>query len=97
MTLGVQVGLGPGHIVFDGDPALPLPKGGSGPPIFGPYLFQPNGCTDQDATWYGGRTRPRRLCVRWGYRCPPQKRAEPPNSKFPPMFIVAKPLDGSRW
>jgi len=27
MTLGMQVGLGPGHIVFDGDPAPPPPKG----------------------------------------------------------------------
>ena len=33
-------------------------------PIFGPYLLRPNGCVDQDATWYGGRPRPRGLCVR---------------------------------
>jgi len=26
MKLGMQIGLGPGHIVLDGDPA-PLPKG----------------------------------------------------------------------
>ena len=38
------------------------------PPIFGPYLLQPNGRMDQDATWYGGRPQPRRLCVRWGPR-----------------------------
>jgi len=44
---------------------LPLPKGGA---IFGPYLLQPNGWMDQDATWYGGRPQPRRLCVRWGPR-----------------------------
>jgi len=30
----------------------------------------PNGCTDQDETWYGARPRPRRLCVRWGPRSP---------------------------
>jgi len=36
------------------------------PPIFGPYLLRPNGCMDQDATWYGSRPRSRRLCVRWG-------------------------------
>ena len=29
MKLGVQVGLGPGHIVLDGDPAPPSPKGHS--------------------------------------------------------------------
>jgi len=34
MKLGTQVGLGPGHIVLDRDPAPPPPKGHS-PPIFG--------------------------------------------------------------
>ena len=29
MKLGMQVGLGPAHIVLDGDPALPSPKGHS--------------------------------------------------------------------
>jgi len=43
MKLGVQVGLGPGHIVLGGDPALP-PQRGTAPPNFGPYLFRPNGC-----------------------------------------------------
>ena len=33
MKLGMQVGLGPGHIVLDGDPA-PLPKGAQPPSIF---------------------------------------------------------------
>ena len=28
------------------------------PPIFSPYLLRPNGCMDQDVTWYGGRPRP---------------------------------------
>jgi len=37
MKLGVQVGLGPGHIVLDGHPANP-PKKGTEPPIFGPGL-----------------------------------------------------------
>jgi len=31
MKLGVQVGLGPGHIVLDGDPAPPLPNEGRAP------------------------------------------------------------------
>ena len=42
MPLGVEVGLGSGHIVLDGDPALPPPKVHS-PPIFGPCLLWPNG------------------------------------------------------
>jgi len=44
------IGLGPGHIVLDGDPSNTAP-----PPIFGPCLLWPNGWMDQDATWYGGR------------------------------------------
>jgi len=91
MKLGMRVGLGPGHIVFGGNPALPPLKGHSPPPIFGPYLLRPNGCMDQDVTWYGARPRFRRLCVRWGPRSPLPKRG-PPN--FRPMFIAAKRLDG---
>jgi len=48
--LGMQVDLGPGHIVLDGDPA-PFPSKGHSPPIFGPYLLRPNACMDQDASW----------------------------------------------
>ena len=40
MKLGMQVGLGPGHIVLRGDPApvVPSPKGG-GPPNFRPMFI----------------------------------------------------------
>ena len=69
MKLGMQVGLGPGHVVLDGYPAPP-PQRGTEPPIFGPHLLRPNGRRYQDASWYGGRTRPRGLCVRWGPRFP---------------------------
>ena len=55
-TIGMQVGLGPSHIVLDGT-QLPLPKRQS-PPIFGPYLLWSNGWMDQDATWFEGRPRP---------------------------------------
>ena len=60
MALVMEVGLGTGHIVLDGDPA-PLPKKGaeSSCPIFGPFLLWTNGWMDQDATWSGGRPRPR--------------------------------------
>jgi len=61
----MQLGLGPDHIVLDGDPAPPLPKGHSPHPIFSPYLLRPNGCMDEDATWHGDRPQPRRLCVTW--------------------------------
>jgi len=36
---------------------------------------------DQNATWYGGKPRPRRRCVRWG-RSSPLKGAQPP-PQFP--------------
>ena len=34
MPLGVEVGLGPGDIVFDGDPAIPRKNGIPTPPNF---------------------------------------------------------------
>jgi len=52
---------------------LPTPKGAE-PPIFDPYLLRPDGCRDQDVSWYGGRTQPRRLCVRRRPRFPLSKR-----------------------
>ena len=36
MALSIEVGLGSGHIVLDGNPA-PLPKKRAEPPIFGPF------------------------------------------------------------
>jgi len=64
MSLGTEVGLGPGHIVLDEYPA-PLPEnvGTAAPSIFRQCLLCPNGWIDQDATWYGGRPRPKRHCV----------------------------------
>ena len=52
---------------------LPLPKRRRSHPIFGPYLLWPNGGMDQDATWYGGRPRPRPHCARCDPAPPPQK------------------------
>ena len=86
MKLGMQVGLGPGHIVLDGDPA-PLPLRGRAP-NFGPYPLRPNGCMDQDATWYGGRPRPRRLCLRWGPRSSLPKRGRSAHPNFWPFCLL---------
>jgi len=69
MPLGMEVGLGPGDFALDGDPATHPPKRAE-PPIFGPCLLWPNGSIHQDTTWYGGRPRPRRHCVRWGPSSP---------------------------
>jgi len=48
---------------------------------FGPFLLWPNGWMHQDATWYGGRRRPRRLCVWWGPS--PQKHGHSPIQFWP--------------
>ena len=83
MKLGMQVRLGPGHIVLDEESAPP-------PSIFGPYLLRPNGCVDQDATWYGASPQPRQLCVRWRPRSTlPKKAAEPP-PKFSAHFYCGE-------
>jgi len=76
MKLGTQVGLSPGHIALYGDPGPPPPKGHS--PPFGPCLLCPYGWMDQDATWYGGRPRSKRHCVRWGPSSPSPKRGRTP-------------------
>ena len=52
-------------------PSTPKKKG-SKPPIFGQCLLWPNGWMNQDATWYRGRPRPRRRCVRYGDPAPPK-------------------------
>jgi len=89
MKLGLQVGLDPGHIVLDGDPAPPPAKRYSPNRIFGPYLLRPNGCMDQDASWYGARPQPRRLCVRWRPRSLPstKKGGRAPSPIFGPFLL----------
>jgi len=91
MKRGVEVGLGPGHIVADGDPA-PLSKGAQ-PPSFWPMW--PNGRMEQDATWYGGRPRSRRHCIRWGTQLLPEK-GTAPTFTLRPTSVMAKGLEGSR-
>jgi len=67
MKLGIEVGLGPVHVMLDGDP-FPPAKEGTHTPIFGPCLFWPNGW--MHTTWYRGKPRHRRHCVRWGPSSP---------------------------
>jgi len=70
MPIVMEIGLGPGDFVFDGDLATPRKKAHPPHPIFGPCLLWPNGLMDQNATWYGGKRRRRRRCVRWGRSSP---------------------------
>jgi len=72
MPLGMEVGLGPDHIVLVGDPA-PAQKGGT--PHFLALV-----CCGQTAgwikisTWHVGRPH----CVRWGPSFPPKGTQQPP-------------------
>jgi len=65
--------------VCDGDPAR-LQKRHSHPYPglrFGPCLLWRNGWMDQDATWYGGKPRPMRPCVRRGPSSPRKGHSSP--------------------
>ena len=95
MSLDMEVGLSSGDFVLDGDPAPSLKR--ADPKIFGPCLLWPNCCMDQDATWYGGRPRPRQHCVTWGPSSPSTKKWWRPLPNFLLMSIVAIRQDGSRW
>jgi len=72
MPHGMEAGLSPCDFVLDMDAAHP--SKGAEPPIFGPRVLWPNGCMDQDATWYGGRPRSTQHCVRWRPSSPSPKR-----------------------
>ena len=88
---GVQVGLGPGHIVLDRDPAPPPPKGQSS-------RFLAHICCVQMAAWIKMSLGMELGLgpgdfVLWGLRsASPKGGGGAPN--FRPMFIAAKRLDG---
>jgi len=65
MALGMEVGLGPVHIVLDGDTA-PLPKKGAEPPQFSAHLCcgQTAGCIKMPFGMEVGLSPGD--CVRWG-------------------------------
>jgi len=84
----MEIGLGPGDTVLDGDPAPP-PKGAQRQ-LFGPCLLWPNGWMDQDAAWYRGRSLPKPHCVRWGDTAPTQKGGTSSPTTFWPLCIMAK-------
>ena len=73
MPLGRKVGLSRSNIVLDGDPA-PLPQKGTEPPNFRPMSIVARRLHGIDATWRGGRSRPRPHCARCGPSSPPQNR-----------------------
>jgi len=94
MKLGMQIGLGPGHTVLDGD-QRPLPQRGTHP------QFLAHMCCGQMAAWIkmplgmevGLALGPGDFVLD-GDPAPAQQGGGPPN--FRPMSIAAKRLDGSR-
>jgi len=90
MPLGMEVGLGPGNFVLDGDPA-PLLKKGAEPPNFRSMFTVAKRLDGSRRTWHGGRPQPKRLCVRWGPSPLPINGAEPP-SNFRPIPGAKMPL-----
>jgi len=78
VALGMEVGLGSGRIVLDGDLGpLPPKKRGRAHPNFRPIFVVAKRWMHQDATWYGGMPQPMRLCVRWGPTPLPKKGRAP--------------------
>jgi len=76
MKLGMQVDLGPGHIVLDGDPSSPTKKGAQLPPLFGPCLLWPNGWMDKMPLSMEVGLGPGHIVLD-GDLAPPSKRAYP--------------------
>ena len=75
IPLGTEVGLGPGNVVLDGDPAPPKRGTAPAPVFFSPRVLRLNGRMDEDATGYGSRPCPKPHCVRRGPSYPlPRKR-----------------------
>jgi len=72
----IKMPLGAGDIVLDGDP-IP-PKGAQ---------LWPNGCLDQDATWYEGRPLPRPHFVTWGPSSPSPKKGHSSLLIFSPHLL----------
>ena len=92
MKFSMQVGLGHGHIVLDGDPAPPFHQRGTAP------QFSAHISCGQMAAWIKMslgmelRLGPGNFVLDGDPAPPPQKGDRAPN--FRPMFIVVKRLDG---
>jgi len=95
MALGMVIGLGPGHIVLDGDPAPPPPKKNGGIAL----QFSAHVHCGQTAGWIkvplGTEVGlgPGDF-VFDGDSAPSEKRAQPSPPNSLPMSILTKRLDG---
>jgi len=87
MPLGVKVGLGPGHIVLDGDPATLTRKGGKAAQFLGPCLL------------WRPRCRPTMVGLGSGNIVLDADPVPPPRGTDPQLSatsVVAKRLDGMK-
>jgi len=92
MPLGMEVGLGPGDIVLDGDPAPP--KEGTDPQFWAyVYCGQTAGWIKMMPLGVEVSLGPSHI-VLGGHPPPPLQRCTAPNFRLMP--VVAKRLDGSR-
>jgi len=86
----MEIGLDPGDIALDGDPALLSPKRGQSPAIVGPCLLWPNGCMGKMPLGMVVNLGPGHIVLD-GDKAP-----IPKGDTAAPIFVVAKLLDGSR-
>ena len=93
MKLGMQVGLVPGHIVLDGDPAPPPPKGHS-PTQFSVHICWLHGSRCH-LVWSQASAEAT-LCQMEIPLYHPRKRGQSPLPNFWPIYAVAKRLHASR-
>jgi len=88
MPLGMEVGLGPGHIVLDGewewDPPPPR-KRGAHPANFRPMSVVAKRLDGSGYHLVGTQACPRRRCVRWGLSSPHGKGHVSPPALFIPL------------
>jgi len=89
IPLGMEVGLGPGHVMLDGDPAPPPPERGTATPTFRPRSTVAKWLLHQDTIWYRDRPWPRWHCIRWGPSSPHGKEHSSPPF-FRPMSTLVK-------
>jgi len=93
MTLGMEVSLGPGHIVLDGDPAPVPPKRVRAPN----FLLWPTAGWIKMPLGMEVGLGPGDFVLDGDPVPLPAKKGRSPPPNFRPMSIVANRLDGSRY
>ena len=86
----MEVGLGPGDFVLDGDSA-PTRKKAQPLLNFRPMSIGSNGWMDEDATWYGSRPHPSHIVLDGDpvRRVPPCERGTAVPPLFGPFIVAA--------